>query len=113
MDVAGSDEGVQARPFRLIQSTGGAFHVEVASAGECRHARLRELPADRVDRFEVSLGSNGEPGFEDIDAEFDQFSCHAEFFRNRHAASGRLFAVPERRVEDVNAIVRHTTHALD
>src|SRR5579863_2231647 len=103
--VAGGEEGMNARPPRFSERLGRAFHVHSSAAGKRRHLHPREFPAHRVDRFEIALGGNRKTGFEDVYPEFDQFARHTQLLGYGHAATGRLFAIPEGRVEDPHAII--------
>ncbi len=47
--------------------------------------------------------SDGEAGFDDVDAEIDQGLGDLELFAEVHAAAGGLLAVAERGVEDDDA----------
>src|SRR5579884_2941036 len=104
MDVAGGDEGVDARPAGVLQRCGGT--LDVAGAGPAERGDLypRELAAYGLHGFKVALRSYGKAGLEDIDAKLHQLLRHAQLLGYGHAASGRLFAVPQRSVKDVNAI---------
>ena len=104
MNVAGGDEGVDARALGVLERLGGALHVQRAAARQRRHLRPGELAADRVDGFEIAFGGDGEAGFQDVHAEFHQLARHPQLFRNGHAAARRLFAVPQRGIEDVYSV---------
>ena len=106
MDFAGGDECVDARPPGVSQRAGRSLDIHRVSPRKRRHLNPGELTAHCVHGFEIALGGDREPGFEDIDAQFHQFSRHPQLLGYGHAAAGRLFTVPEGGVEDVNAI-RH------
>ncbi len=108
MDLAGGDEGVDARPLRVRQRPGGPFHIERTAARQGGDVGPREFAADCVHRFEIAFGSDRESRFEDVHAEFHQLARHPQFLRDGHAAAGRLLAVAECRIENVYAI----THAV-
>ena len=105
VDVAGGEESVDAGAFGFFEGAGGAFDVEFHGAGERGYLHPGEFAADRVDGLEIAFGGDGEPGFEDIDAEFDQFGGHSQLLGYVHAAAGRLFAVPESGVEDPDSVL--------
>ena len=109
MNVAGGDEGVNARAAGVRQRLGGAFHIERAAARQGRHLRPGKLAADGLHRFEIAFRGDGEAGFQDVHAEFHQFAGHAQLFRDGHAAARRLLAVAQRGVEDVYAVAHRIT----
>src|ERR1700691_2656207 len=104
MDVAGGEEGMNARALGVPQRVNRGLHVGPIGPSERSHVRPRELTADRIYRLRISLRGDRETGFEDIDAQFHQFRSHPEFLWHGHAASGRLFPVSKSRIEDVNAV---------
>ncbi len=104
VDIAGGDEGVDARALGMRQGLGGALHIERAAARQRGHLGPGKLAADRIDGFEIAFAGDGEAGFEDIHAELHQLARHGQLFRYGHAAAGRLLAIAQRRVENIYAI---------
>ena len=64
-------------------------------------------PGDLADRLEVLVGGDGETCLDDVDAQPRELLGEHDLFGNIHGETGRLFAVPEGRVEDGDA-----THIL-
>src|SRR6185503_3142231 len=63
------------------------------------------LVADDAHGLVVALGSDGEAGLENVHAQLGQLVAQAQLLGHRHAAPGGLFAVAQRGVEDVDAVV--------
>src|SRR5439155_27100389 len=104
MDGTGGEKGVDTRALGSLESGRRSLDVERAAAGQSSHLHPWVLAAHRIHGFIIAVGGDREAGFEDVHAQLDQFAGHAKLFRNGHAASGRLLAVPECRVEDVDSI---------
>ena len=111
VNLAGGDEGVNARLFGVGQRLGGALHVQRAAARQRRHPGLRELAAHGIHRLEIALGSDGKARFQNVDAQVHQFPRHPQLLRNRHATAGRLFPVAQRRVENSYAVAHRHHYA--
>ena len=104
VNLAGGDEGVNARLFGVGQRLGGALHVQGAAARQRRHTGLRELAADRIHRLEIAIRSDRKARFQKVHAQVHQLPRHPQLLRNRHAAARRLFPVAQRRVENSYAV---------
>ena len=111
VNLAGGDEGVDARLSGVGQRLGGALHVQRAAARQRRHPGLRELAADGIHGLEIAFRGDGKARFQNVHAQLHQLPRHAQLLRNRHAAAGRLFAVAQRRVENIYAVAHgyHTS----
>jgi len=99
VDVAGSDEGVDARPLGFFESLGGGGNVLGVGAGQAGDDRAADFGGDFAYGGEVSLRGGGEPGLDDVDAELGEGLGDLQFFRGVEGDTGGLFAVPKRRVE--------------
>ncbi len=75
--------------------------LDVGSAGPGQPGNRG--PADgrrnRLYRFEVAVGGDGEAGFDHVHAESVELMRHAQLLVDVHAAARRLLAVPQGRVE--------------
>ena len=89
------------------------LNVQPVGSRQRGDIRPRKFTADRVYGFRIPVRGDGETGFEDIDAQFHQLCRHPDFLWHGHAASGRLFPVPESRVEDVDAICHAPSLSLN
>jgi len=69
-----------------------------------RDARLAYGLGNGGDSSEVSLGSHGEAGLDNIHAQIFQGMGHGQLFLRRHAAAGRLLAVAQCGIEKDDAI---------
>ena len=88
VNIAGGDEGVNARTLGVFQRGGGALDIEGTGTGQGSDLHPGILAADGVHGFKVAIGGDRETGFQDIDAELHQLAGHAKLLGNRHAASG-------------------------
>jgi len=93
MNVAGRDEGMDARALGVLERSSRRQDVAAIRTGQSRYAHPREFARHRVHGFRIALRSDREPGFKNIHAQFYQLGRHAEFFRNCHAAARRLLPV--------------------
>ena len=104
MDVAGGNEGVNARAARRFERGGGAFHIQLAGARERGDAHPRQLVGDSAHGFKIAFGGDRKAGLQDVDAQLGQLVRHAQLLGDVHAAAGRLFAVAQRGVKNEDAI---------
>ncbi len=59
---------------------------------------------DRLDGLEVTVGRDREPGLDDVDAQARELVRDLELLGDVERDAGRLLAVPQRRVEDLDNI---------
>jgi hypothetical protein len=104
VDLAGGDEGVDARALGMLQRGCRPLHIQSAAARQGRYLCPGELAAYGADRLVVAFGGDREPGFQNVHSEFDKLTRHAQLFRYRHAAARRLLPVTQRGVEDIYAL---------
>src|SRR5439155_8861086 len=104
VDVAGRDERMDARAPGMLERSRGSFHVERAGTGQSGHRHPVERAADRIDGFEVNVRRNGKTGLENVHAQLHQLVGHAGRLGDRHAAAGRLLAIAQRGVENIDAV---------
>src|SRR5205085_9876895 len=100
VNVGGSQERVDARARGSAERLPGALDVGAGGARQPGDDRAADLPRDGLHGLEVAIGSDGEARLNDVDAEPVELPRHADLLRQVHAATGRLLAVPERRVKD-------------
>src|SRR5438105_1092199 len=92
---------------RRSQRVGAARDVGFARPGEAaddRTFRGSHFRRDRVHRVPVTRRRRGKARLDHVDAEPRELSGNFELLWRRHRTSGRLLAVPQRRIEDQNAI---------
>ena len=111
MDFTGRNEHVDAwfrgaldRLPRLLD----VLRVATRQAGD---AGVADLARDGGDRFEIAGGGCREAGLDDVDPELVERTRDTQFLAERHAASGRLLTVAERRVENADAVVVFAGHS--
>ena len=95
-----ADERMQPRLRGAGQSFSGTFDVEPDRAGQTADPGAFDLVRDAFNRLEVFVRRNGETGLDDVDVQTRQLMGNFEFFTRRQRASGRLFGVPQRGVEN-------------
>jgi len=60
VNVTRRNERVNSRTARILQRFGGTLDVQSAGSGERSDLNPGKLTADRIDRLEVTIGSDGE-----------------------------------------------------
>ena len=78
VDVAGGDEGMDARALGILKRLGGALDVEFGGSGKRGNLDPGKLAAHRIDSLEIAFGGDGEAGFQDIYAELNQLGGHPQ-----------------------------------
>src|SRR5262249_28114052 len=111
VDVGGCEEHVNAGTGSMLQGLPGAFDVGAAGAGQSGDYGAADHFRDRLDGLKVTLGGDGEAGFDDIDAQAVELMGQAKLFLLVHAAAGGLLAISKSRVEYRNSRFFHrSTH---
>ena len=100
VDVAGGDEGVDARPGGVTHRVPAAVDVGGDRARQARDHGAPDLAGDVADRLEVALRGHGEARLDDVDAEARELPGQGELLRVVHGEARRLLAVAQRGVED-------------
>ena len=105
VDVAGGQEGVDARRavLGLLQRLGGALDVERRAARQRRHLDGHLGGSPRCTASKSPVRGDGEPRLQDVHAQLGELVRHAHLLGHGHAAAGRLLAVAQGGVEDVDA----------
>ena len=85
-----------------LDGAGGGLDVLALAAGERGDDGAADLAGDGADGVGVALGGDGEAGLEDVDAEGGDLVGQAQLFAVVHGAAGRLLAVAEGGVEEVD-----------
>ena len=108
VDVGGRDERVDARLTCVLHRFPAAVDVGQADAREAADRRRvvqgAHLAGHRAGGLEVLVRRDREAGLDDVDLEPGQLPGHLELLHRVHGEAGRLLAVPQRRVEDDDAI---------
>ena len=107
VDVARRDEDVQVRPLGDLDRLDGALRVAVATARERgdRDSALRVL-RDPAHGLEIAVGGGRKARLDHVDAEAHELARDLELLGGGQARAGRLLPVPERRIEDADAVRR-------
>ncbi len=101
VQVAGADEGVDARPLRPLHSLPGTHDVLLVDAGEACDPRPPHLRSDTAHRLEVSLGGDREPGLYYVYLQAGKLAGYLYLLFYRQGDAWRLLAVAEGGVEDL------------
>ena len=80
----------------------GALDVRLPRSREPAHAQAAHFTRDRAHRLEIAIARDRETRFEHVDAESLELARQRELLGEVHAATGRLFAVAQRGVEDAD-----------
>ena len=100
MDGARGEEHVDAFLRRRLHGLGDELDVVAIATREATDDRSLYLARHRVHAFPITARRGGEARFDDIHPKFRKRACHPKLLGLRHAASRRLLAVAQRRVED-------------
>ena len=103
VQVGGGEEGVDAGARGGLDGAGGGLDVLALAAGEGGDDGAANFAGDGADGFGVAVGGDGEASLEDVDAEGGDLVGEAQLFVAVHGAAGRLFAVAQGGVEEVDA----------
>jgi hypothetical protein len=108
VNVAGGDERVDALLHRRGDRLAGPDDVGLARAREPADHRSPHLAGDEVDGLEIPVGTDGEAGFNDVDAEAGELMRHLQLLLDVHGRAGRLLAVAQRGVEDDDLVLHRS-----
>src|ERR1700733_8936061 len=95
---------MNARPRRELDSRPGAIDISRACASETRDDGTPNRRSNSPHSFEVTVGSDRESGFNNIDAKAVELPCEPQLFLNIHAATRRLFAITKRGVKNSDVL---------
>ncbi len=108
VDLRSRDEDVDAGLLRVPHRLPRAVDILETGARQRGDRRAVYRLRDRLDRLEVALGRDREPGLDDVDAEARELFGDLELLGDVERDSGRLLAVPQGRVEDLDRV--HLVH---
>ena len=102
MEVGGGQEYVNAGKRRAFQGLPGALNVRRTGSRQACDGRPAQGCRDGLDGFEITVGRDGKPGFNDVHTHTIELACQTQLFVNVHTAARRLFAVSQSGVEHPN-----------
>ena len=82
----------------------GGVDVGLVGAGQAADHRALDLAGDRLDRLEVAGRGDREAGLDHVDAQPRELLGDLDLLGGVQRDAGRLLAVPQRGVEDVDAV---------
>ena len=112
VDIRGGQESVDPGLIRVLEGLPGPLDVPGDGPAERGNDRPATLPGDGLHRGEVVLRGHGEASLDDIHLERLQLAGHLQLLFQVHAATRRLLAVPEGRVEDGDPLGTHRSGGL-
>ena len=81
-----------------------AVNIRLHAAAEAGHLDVARLPGDLAHGIKVSLAGGGEAGLHDIHAQDFELMGETEFFLLVHGCAGRLFAVAQGGIKEIDAV---------
>ena len=112
VDLTGRDEDVDAVALGVPDGFPAAVDVGERGSGQTGDHRPPNRLRDRRHRLEVAVGRDREPTLDDVDPETGELLGDLHLLGNVEADSGRLLAVPQRRVEDPHLVHLGSFRAL-
>src|ERR1035438_7761234 len=103
MNVGSGEKDLDARVRGPLQSLPGAVDIALAGASQARNNGPPHRGGNTLDGLKITIRGDRKPGLDHVDAQTVQLLSEAEFFLHVHAASRRLFAVPQSSIENSNA----------
>ena len=104
VDLGGGDEHVDARPLGVTHRLPSPIDVLEPGARQRSDDRAAHAPGDRLDRLEVAVAGDREPGLDDVDPEARQLLRDLELLARVERDARALLTVSQRRVEDQHAV---------
>ena len=99
-----SNEGVNAASLCGADRLASAINVLRVGARQPRHHGVLHELRDLGDGLEIAIRCGRKPGFDNVDAHLVEQLRDLELLLMPHGCAGRLFAVPQRRIENQNAV---------
>ena len=109
MQGRGGQEGVDAWIFGALHGFPAAVDIAVHATGEPGHLNVSGLRGDGAHGFEIAGTGGGKARFHDVHAQHFQLMGKAQFFLEIHGGAGRLLAVAQGGVEEINAVLHVRT----
>ncbi len=110
MDIGSRDEGVDtAALLGVLQRFPGTVDVFVVGTAETCDLRTLDRLRDFFDSFKITIGSNREARFDDVDIQTLELVGNPELLFNIHAGARRLFSVTQGCIENFDHFI--FTHA--
>ena len=91
------------RPGSLLQRPPRANDVFAAGARQAGDGRILDRASDLAHRLEIAVRRDRKTGLDDVDAHLLERPGDPQFFLEVHRTAGRLLAITQRGVENVDA----------
>ncbi len=105
MNLAGGAKDVNAGVLCAADGFTGAVDVLGDAAGQAADDGFGYFGGDGVDGFKIAVGTDGESGFDDVDAHGFQETGDFQLFASGQGRARRLLAVAQSGVEDSYGVV--------
>ena len=105
VDVRGRDERVDPRARRVLDRAPGGVDVRLVGARQPADHRALDVAGDLLDRLEVAGRGDREARLDHVDAEPCELLGDLDLLLRVERDPGRLLAVAQRGVEDLDAIL--------
>ena len=79
---------MNAGAFSRLQRFGSAFDIAFRGSRQTGNNAAPDCLCDFIDCFEVTIGGDREPGFDDIDAHSGKLSGNPQLFIEVHGTAG-------------------------
>ena len=112
MDWAGAEEDMEAPAAIVAERAMRGHDIALGRARERAEDRAFHLAGDDAHGLFVARRGGGETSFDDIDAHLVQQLGDAQFFFMRHRGAGRLLAVAQSGVENLDLLQFNVGHDL-
>jgi hypothetical protein len=112
VDVARRDEGVDARPLRVLDRVPRGVDVLRVRAREPADDRPVHLARYRLDGLEVTRRGDREAGLDDVHPKPRKLVRDLQLLLPVERDPGRLLPVAESRVEDLHSVVLGAVHVV-
>src|SRR5262249_42235610 len=96
-----------------LQRFPGACDVFGLAPRESRNLHSVDIFRKQLYRLEVSVGGNGESGFDNIHSKLLELKRHAQLLVHIHAATRRLLSIAQGRIENQHPVVAHLKPSLN
>src|SRR5262249_33239485 len=93
MNIRGCEKHMDAGMSSVLKRFPGALDVKPAGPSQSGDDGAPDHSGNRLYRFKVAIGSDGEPGFNHIHTQAIELVRQTQLFLLVHAATGRLLSV--------------------
>ena len=111
VQIRSGKEKMQAGFCGRFEAAQRRIYIFLARAGERRYAAMLDFGGYGARRFEIAGRGDRETRFENVHAEFFDLPGELQLLLPVHRETGRLLAVTQRRIEDLNRVHGNSFHS--